>query len=101
MQIKEHELNQESDKHIKARLQQSVDNVVAENAELTSTLAEMRQKLDSEIRVRENRDAKLLLDTQELMVGREREKEYKSQMSRLQTDLERERNKVKSIQDKV
>ena len=40
--------------------------VVAENAELSSTLSETRHKLDSEIRVRENRDAKLLLDTQGL-----------------------------------
>jgi hypothetical protein len=37
---------------------------VTENADLASALSETRQKLESEVRVRENRDARLLLDTQ-------------------------------------
>ena len=63
-QIKEQELAAESEKQLTLRLKQSLERVVAENAELSSTLSETRHKLDSEIRVRENRDAKLLLDTQ-------------------------------------
>ena len=74
---------------------------MAENAELSSTLSETRHKLDSEIRVRENRDAKLLLDTQELVVAKEKEKELKITISRLQADIDRERAKVKNIQEKV
>jgi len=100
LQIKEMELEEEAEKQLQRRLQQSIEKVLAENADLSSSLAETRQKLESEIRVRENRDAKLLLDTQEVVVGREREKELKSQVSRLQNDLERERNKLKSIQEK-
>ena len=65
-QIKEQELAAESEKQLTNRLKQSLERVVAENAELSSTLSETRHKLDSEIRVRENRDAKLLLDTQGL-----------------------------------
>ena len=95
LQIKEMELEEEAEKQLQRRLQQSIEKVLAENADLSSSLAETRQKLESEIRVRENRDAKLLLDTQEVVVGREREKELKSQVSRLQNDLERERNKLK------
>ena len=57
--------------------------------------------MDSEIRVRENRDAKLLLDTQELVVAKEKEKELKITLTRLQADIDRERAKVKSIQEKV
>ena len=101
LQIKEMELEEEAEKQLQRRLQQSIEKVLAENADLSSSLAETRQKLESEIRVRENRDAKLLLDTQEVVVGREREKELKSQVSRLQNDLERERNKLKNIQEKV
>ena len=101
VQIKEMELQEEAEKQLQRRLQQSIEKVVAENAELSASLAETRQKLESEIRVRENRDAKLLLDTQEVVVGREREKELKSQLSRLQNDLERERQKLKSVQEKV
>ena len=101
LQIKEMELEEEAEKQLQRRLQQSIEKVLAENADLSSSLAETRQKLESEIRVRENRDAKLLLDTQEVVVGREREKELKSQVSRLQNDLERERNKLKHIQEKV
>lgn len=99
-QIKEQELEAESEKQLTNRLKQSLERVVAENAELSSTLSETRHKLDSEIRVRENRDAKLLLDTQELVVAKDKEKELKTTMSRLQTDIERERAKVKSIQEK-
>ena len=95
------ELQEEAEKQLQRRLQQSIEKVVAENADLSSSLAETRQKLESEIRVRENRDAKLLLDTQEVVVGREREKELKNQVGRLQNDLERERNKLKNIQEKV
>ena len=58
-------------------------------------------KLESEIRVRENRDAKLLLDTQEVVLSREREKELRTQISRLQNELERDRAKAKTLQDKV
>ena len=101
VQIKEMELQEEAEKQLQRRLQQSIEKVVAENAELSASLAETRQKLESEIRVRENRDAKLLLDTQEVVVGREREKELKSQLNRLQNDLERERQKLKSVQEKV
>ena len=77
------ELQEEAEKQLQRRLQQSIEKVVAENADLSSSLAETRQKLESEIRVRENRDAKLLLDTQEVVVGREREKELKNQVGRL------------------
>lgn len=101
VQIKEMELQEEAEKQLQRRLQQSIEKVVAENADLSSSLAETRQKLESEIRVRENRDAKLLLDTQEVVVGREREKELKNQVGRLQNDLERERHKLKNIQEKV
>ena len=101
VQIKEDELSAESEKQLKIRLQHSIEKVVAENAELSSTLSETRHKLDSEIRVRENRDAKLLLDTQEVVIGKEREKDLKTLLARTQTDLERERAKVKSISEKV
>ena len=57
--------------------------------------------MESEIRVRKNRDAKLLLDTQEVVLSREREKELRTQISRLQNELERDRAKAKTLQDKV
>lgn len=100
LQLKEQELASESEKQLTARVQQNLEKVIAENAELSSVFSETRHKLESEIRVRENRDAKLLLDAQDLVLAKEREKELKNQMARLQTDLERERNKVKNIQEK-
>ncbi len=51
--------------------------------------------------MRENRDARLILDTQEVVVGREREKELKAETVRLQTELDRERMKVKTANEKV
>ena len=92
---------QESEKQLNLRLKQTNDKLVTENAELSACLTELKQKLESEIRVRENRDAKLLLDTQEVVVSREREKELRTQISRLQNELERERTKAKTLQDKV
>ena len=101
VQLKEQQLASEAEKQLSQRLQSSLEKVVAENAELSSSMSETRHKLESEIRVRENRDAKLLLDTQELVGAKEREKELRINVSRLQNDVERERNKVKNIQDKV
>ena len=100
-QLKDQELLQESEKQLNLRLKQTNDKLVTENAELSACLTELKQKLESEIRVRENRDAKLLLDTQEVVVSREREKELRTQISRLQNELERERTKAKTLQDKV
>lgn len=101
LKLKEEELAAEAEKQLTARLKSSLEKVLAENAELSATLSETRHKLESEIRVRENRDAKLLLDTQDLVVVKEKEKELRNQLARLQNDLDRERNKVKNIQDKV
>ena len=100
-QIKDEQILRESEKQLQLQLKQTNDKLLTENAELSSSLTEMKQKLESEIRVRENRDAKLLLDTQEVVVSREREKESRTQISRLQNELERDRTKAKTLQDKV
>jgi len=68
---------------------------------LSSLLSETRQKLESEVRIRENRDARLLLDTQELSVARDRERELKQDILRLQTDLDKERSKLRNANEKV
>lgn len=68
---------------------------------MSSLLSETRQKLESEVRIRENRDARLLLDTQELSVARDRERELKQDILRLQTDLDKERSKLRNANEKV
>ncbi len=94
-------MSQEADRQLRSRLETLTEKLVAENADLSSALSETRQKLESEVRVRENRDARLLLDTQELSVARERERELKQDISRIQTDLERERNRMRNLTEKV
>ena len=101
LNLKELELSQETDRQLKTRLENIAEKLVSENADLSSSLSETRQKLESEVRVRENRDARLLLDTQELAVARERERELKQDIIRIQTDLERERTRMRNLSDKV
>jgi len=101
LSLKELELSQEADRQLKARLENIAEKLVSENADLSSALSETRQKLESEVRVRENRDARLLLDTQELSVARERERELKQDIIRIQADLERERARMRNLSDKV
>ena len=101
MSLRELELSLESDRQHRARLEQLTEKMVSENADLASNLAETRQKLESEVRVRENRDARLLLDTQELSVSRERERELKQEISRLHSDLDRERARLRTLNEKV
>ena len=43
LQIKEMELEEEAEKQLQRRLQQSIEKVLAENADLSSSLAETRQ----------------------------------------------------------
>ena len=101
LNLKELELAQDADRQVKARLEQITEKLLSENADLGSSLSETRQKLESEVRVRENRDARLLLDTHELSVARERERDLKVEISRIHADLERERTRVKNLNDKV
>ena len=101
LNLKELDLSQEADRQLRSRLETLTEKLVAENADLASALSETRQKLESEVRVRENRDARLLLDTQELSVARERERELKQEISRIQADLERERNRMRNLSEKV
>jgi hypothetical protein len=82
-------------------LEQTTEKLLAENADLSSMLSEIRQKLESEVRIRENRDARLLLDTQELSVARDRERELRQDILRLQTDLDKERAKLRNANEKV
>ena len=51
--------------------------------------------------MREGRDARLILDTQELASSRERERQLRQDMVKLQTDLDKERLKNKTTADKV
>ena len=53
------------------------------------------------MRVRESRDARLILDTQELAASRERERQLRQDMAKIQTDLDKERLKNKAMSDKV
>ncbi|XP_059086877.1 trichohyalin-like isoform X2 [Tigriopus californicus] len=76
------------------------DKLLIENAELRAEFAEVRQKLESEVRARESRDAKFLLDSQEASSGKEKEKALKQELNRLQTEVEREKAKIKTFQDK-
>ena len=61
----------------------------------------VKQRLDSEVRVREGRDARLILDTQELAASRDRERQLRQDIVKVQTDLDKERIKNKTIIDKV
>ena len=101
LNLKELELAQDADRQVKARLEQITEKLLSENADLGSSLSETRHKLESEVRVREHRDARLLLDTHELSVARERERDLKVEISRIHADLERERTRVKNLNDKV
>merc|ERR1712038_488704 len=66
-----------------------------ENAQLRAQLSETKQKLESEVRARENRDSKVLLETQEVLTMREREKSLKADLLRLQAEVEKEKQRAK------
>ncbi len=74
---------------------------MSENSELRAQLSETRKKLDSEVRARENRDSKGLLETQEALAVREREKALKADLARAHAELEKEKQRAKEAVDRV
>ena len=47
-----------------AQLSHRLEGLVSENANLRAEMVETKMKLESEIRARENRDSKMVLDSQ-------------------------------------
>ena len=98
-------------------MQAKVEKVLMENAQLRAQLSETKQKLESEVglcgsqyhknksgklswylsqvRARENRDSKVLLETQEVLTMREREKSLKADLLRVQAEVEKEKQRAK------
>ena len=64
MALKEKENFADESRDRQAQLQHRIEGLVSENANLRSEMSETKQLLESEIRARENRDAKMVLDTQ-------------------------------------
>ena len=83
------------------RLESRSAALVAENAEVAATLLETKQRLESEVRIRESRQAKSLLDSQDSALFKEKERQMRQEMTRLQSELDKERAKAKLNADKV
>ena len=70
MKIKEQEHSLDSKDQLAKRLEVRSAGMVAENSELSANLVEVRQRLESEVRIRESRAAKqvrmMLLDARRL-----------------------------------
>ena len=123
MKIKEQEHSLDSKDQLAKRLEVRSAGMVAENAELSANLVEVRQRLESEVRIRESRAAKQVkkmlldamrdisdkyvhiyfqvIDSQDGAASKERERQMRQEIGRLQTDLDKERIKAKSNAEKV
>ena len=99
--VKEQEHCLENRDELAKRLESRSAALVAENAEVAATLLETKQRLESEVRIRESRQAKSLLDSQDSALFKEKERQMRQEMTRLQSELDKERAKAKLNADKV
>ena len=99
--IKDYELKEEEWKQIKERMDNVKVGLVDEIADLKAQLANVKSELDGEIRTREHRSNRATMDAQDLAMLREKEQQLKAENGRLQTQMEKQIERIKSAQDKL
>ena len=72
-----------------AKFQETIDGLMTENAKLATKFSEIQKRLDSEIKARENREAAVILDSQEALTGKEKARYNKNFAFKSELSLKR------------
>eukprot|EP00090_Calanus_glacialis_P028438 TRINITY_DN45680_c0_g1_i1.p1 TRINITY_DN45680_c0_g1~~TRINITY_DN45680_c0_g1_i1.p1 ORF type:complete len:494 (-),score=153.56 TRINITY_DN45680_c0_g1_i1:17-1498(-) len=99
--VKDLELKEEEWKQIKERMESVKTGLIEEIADLKAQLANVKSELDGEIRTREHRNNRATMDAQDLTMLREKEQQLKAENSRLQSQMDKQIERMKSVQDKL
>lgn len=101
VKIRDYEYKEDDWRQIKDKMDSLKTSLIDENADLKSQLTCVKSELDGEIRTREHRSNKGTMDSQDLLMLREKEQQLKAENLRFQTQIEKLNERIKGLQDKL
>lgn len=101
VKIRDYEYKEDDWRQVKDKMDSLKTSLIDENADLKSQLTCVKSELDGEIRTREHRSNKGTMDSQDLLMLREKEHQLKAENTRFQTQIEKLNERIKGLQDKL
>lgn len=98
VRIRDYEYKEDDWKQIKEKMDSLKTSLIDENADLKSQLTCVKSELEGEIRTREHRSNKGTMDSQDLLMLREKEQQLKAENARYQTQIEKLNERIKGMQ---
>ena len=98
VKIRDYEYKEDDWRQIKDKMDSLKTSLIDENADLKSQLTCVKSELDGEIRTREHRSNKGTMDSQDLLMLREKEQQLKAENMRYQTQIEKLNERIKGLQ---
>ena len=98
VKIRDYEYKEDDWKQVKDKMDSLKTSLIDENADLKSQLTCVKSELDGEIRTREHRSNKGTMDSQDLLMLREKEHQLKAENTRFQTQIEKLNERIKGLQ---
>lgn len=98
VKIRDYEYKEDDWRQIKDKMDSLKTSLIDENADLKSQLTCVKSELDGEIRTREHRSNKGTMDSQDLLMLREKEQQLKAENLRFQTQIEKLNERIKGLQ---
>ena len=98
VKIRDYEYKEDDWRQVKDKMDSLKTSLIDENADLKSQLTCVKSELDGEIRTREHRSNKGTMDSQDLLMLREKEHQLKAENTRFQIQIEKLNERIKGMQ---
>ena len=98
VRLRDYEYKEDDWKQMKEKMDSLKTTLIDENADLKSQLTCVKSELDGEIRTREHRSNKGTMDSQDLLMLREKEQQLKAENARYLAQIEKLNERIKGLQ---
>ena len=98
VRLRDYEYKEDDWKQMKDKMDSLKTTLIDENADLKSQLTCVKSELDGEIRTREHRSNKGTMDSQDLLMLREKEQQLKAENARYLAQIEKLNERIKGLQ---
>ncbi|XP_071855214.1 uncharacterized protein [Apostichopus japonicus] len=95
--LKESEMSAEHDRYMKSKMSDDVNNLIKENALISSQNLELQKQLERERGLRESRDTRHSTNITELVSIKDREKHLQLELNQTKEELKTERDRVATL----
>ena len=98
VRLRDYEYKEDDWKQMKEKMDSLKTTLIDENADLKSQLTCVKSELDGEIRTWEHRSNKGTMDSQDLLMLREKEQQLKAENARYLAQIEKLNERIKGLQ---